>query len=379
MIIFEPTPVLAVATAVWVVWRLMLWRQTGGNAVREVAIAVLFVWSLVVVYFTFFPMTIIFYDWHTRFSLVPFASISQLIRDTPPAVAFENIVGNLLLFVPIGVLLPVLFMRLRSLVPLLWRSAAISLAIETTQMLTGARAVDIDDVILNTTGAALGFAVFSAATALLNRTPRSRGFFDRIGIATDREPLSHARIPAGLTALITVPVMIATVVSGTMSDGSNGIVGDAMAGWPESSLVARADVAEHAFLVILHGRSDTERLRLAVYKRVLPGRFTPLHTDEMDTGRTSRYSWTITPFNTTTDEKPVLMYWGSNPAGATTLVVTGDGLVQQLPLTAGYFAAGFPFDPHSPFFGGDVMEEPRLQFLDGAGDDVTGEFLQASG
>ena len=240
MITFEPTPVLAVATAVWAIWRLIVWRRSGGDAMREVAIAALFGSSLVILYFTFFPLTIIFYDWHGRFSLVPFASIIQLIRDTPIATAMENIGGNLILFVPLGVLLPLLFRPLRSLGPLLWRSELISLAIEVTQMLTGARAVDIDDVILNTTGAALGFVLFRIAAALLNRSSRGRVFLDRTGTAPEREPLLLARIPVGPTALITVPVMVATVVSGTLSDGPNGIVGNAMAGWPDSSLVARA-------------------------------------------------------------------------------------------------------------------------------------------
>jgi len=377
MITFEPTPVLAVATAVWAIWRLVVWRRSGGDAVREVAIAALFGSSMVILYFTFFPMTIIFYDWHGRFNLVPFASIIQLIRDTPIETATENIGGNLILFVPLGVLLPLLFTRLRSLPALLWRAAVVSLSIEIAQLLTGARAVDIDDVILNTSGAALGFGFFWIIAALLNRSSGGRAFLNRTGAATGREPLLRARVPVGLTALITVPVMVATVVSGTLSDGPNGIVGDAAAGWPDGSLVARADVAGHSFLVIREASSEAAHLRLAVYKRVLPGRFIQLQTGEMPPGRGSRYSSTITQFNTTTDEQPVLAYWGSNRIGATTLIVTGEGLVQQMPLTAGYFVAGFPFDPNSLFAGNDVMAEPQLQFLDEAGNDVTNEFLQA--
>ncbi len=57
------------------------------------------------------------------------------------------------------------------------------------------------------------------------------------------------------------------------------------------------------------------------------------------------------------------------------LIVTGEGLLQQLPLTAEYFVAGFPFDPNSRFGGGDIVAEPELQFLDGAGNDVTSEFV----
>ena len=57
-------------------------------------------------------------------------------------------------------------------------------------------------------------------------------------------------------------------------------------------------------------------------------------------------------------------------------MVTGEGLVQQLPLSnSGYFVVGFAFDPDSLFAGDGVMAEPRLQFLDGAGNEVTNEFV----
>ena len=73
-------------------------------------------------------------------------------------------------------------------------------------------------------------------------------------------------------------------MSQTTGNGQKGIVGDALAGWPDGSLVARADISEHTFLVIRDASSEAARLRLAVYKRVLPGRFMQLdnHTIQFD-------------------------------------------------------------------------------------------------
>lgn len=71
-----------------------------------------------------------------------------------------NLAGNLAAFLPFALFLPLLFPRLRRFSRFLLCTACISLAIELLQfaMLTGA--CDIDDLLLNTAGAALGFAVF---------------------------------------------------------------------------------------------------------------------------------------------------------------------------------------------------------------------------
>ncbi|WP_407566058.1 VanZ family protein [Streptomyces sp. 184] len=66
--------------------------------------------------------------------------------------------GNILLGVPFGLLLPVLVPRARGLLRVGVCTAVVMLAVEVVQgtFVTG-RAFDIDDVILNTTGAFLGY------------------------------------------------------------------------------------------------------------------------------------------------------------------------------------------------------------------------------
>ncbi|MGW2471248.1 VanZ family protein [Streptomyces bauhiniae] len=75
------------------------------------------------------------------------------VRDT-----LKQIGGNVLLGVPFGVLVPVLAPRARGVLQVLFLTALVMLMVELTQgaLITG-RAFDIDDVILNTTGALLGW------------------------------------------------------------------------------------------------------------------------------------------------------------------------------------------------------------------------------
>ncbi|MFI1164697.1 VanZ family protein [Streptomyces sp. NPDC020801] len=71
--------------------------------------------------------------------------------------AVKQIGGNLLLGVPFGVLVPVVAPRARRLPSVLLLTALVMLLVEFAQgaLITG-RAFDIDDVILNTTGALIG-------------------------------------------------------------------------------------------------------------------------------------------------------------------------------------------------------------------------------
>ena len=75
-----------------------------------------------------------------------------------------NTFGNVALFMPLGVLLPLVSNRFRLLRRVLVVAFCLSVSIEATQFvlrfLGNPRAVDIDDVILNTLGGCLGFAFY---------------------------------------------------------------------------------------------------------------------------------------------------------------------------------------------------------------------------
>ncbi|MEU8790415.1 VanZ family protein [Streptomyces sp. NPDC048643] len=72
--------------------------------------------------------------------------------------AVKQIGGNILLGIPFGVLLPVIFPRTRGILRVLLLTAAVMLLVELVQgaLITG-RSFDIDDVILNTGGALIGY------------------------------------------------------------------------------------------------------------------------------------------------------------------------------------------------------------------------------
>jgi glycopeptide antibiotics resistance protein len=76
----------------------------------------------------------------------------------------ENLLGNIGLFLPLGVMLPLIFDKASSLQRVLAIGMSASLVIEVTQFFSRYfgiyRSVDIDDVLLNTMGACLGYICF---------------------------------------------------------------------------------------------------------------------------------------------------------------------------------------------------------------------------
>ena len=101
---------------------------------------------------------------------VPFATIiDQVTSQVDASVAFRNLGGNVLLFVPVGFLWT--WVAVRS--GLSWRtalaaSAALSLLVELVQFVAPlGRAVDVDDVLLNVLGALLGSLVLWGASSIL--------------------------------------------------------------------------------------------------------------------------------------------------------------------------------------------------------------------
>ena len=72
----------------------------------------------------------------------------------------KNLIGNAFLFLPMGIFLPCIFKKLRRVyktVPLIMGMVVL---VELLQLATKRGFADIDDLILNTAGAAVGYFIF---------------------------------------------------------------------------------------------------------------------------------------------------------------------------------------------------------------------------
>ena len=93
-------------------------------------------------------------------NFVPFSSVFYAL-DSGFETARYLIALNIIMFIPMGVLLPCVFKKVDKLYKAALISLAATIVIELIQILLPVRAFDIDDILMNTLGCAIGFALFA--------------------------------------------------------------------------------------------------------------------------------------------------------------------------------------------------------------------------
>lgn len=98
----------------------------------------------------------------------PFQTIVQFVRilvtgDPPHLIplAWRNLVGNIVLFIPLGVCLPFLFKQCRTAKRTFVTGLLIIAVVELTQFFTLLGSLDFDDFMLNTASIMLGYWIFT--------------------------------------------------------------------------------------------------------------------------------------------------------------------------------------------------------------------------
>lgn len=106
------------------------------------------------------------YPEQLRYNLQPFRTIGLFLRllDASEAAlrthAVINLVGNVVMFIPLGLCMPRIWPGLRRFGKFLLTVTVLIAAVELIQMLTLVGSCDTDDLILNLLGAAVGFGLF---------------------------------------------------------------------------------------------------------------------------------------------------------------------------------------------------------------------------
>ncbi|WML58559.1 VanZ family protein [Neobacillus sp. PS2-9] len=111
--------------------------------------------------------------WKLNANLIPFKTISRYIIEREHYnvdIILHNTVGNIMIFVPLGILLPILFKKYHSFAKLLISVVGMTCVIEIGQFFLQIGQFDIDDVILNVSGALIGFAFFKGLTVISKQT-----------------------------------------------------------------------------------------------------------------------------------------------------------------------------------------------------------------
>jgi glycopeptide antibiotics resistance protein len=135
----------------------------AGTIVARCGLVIAVAWILAL---TIFPIPIEARAWKSQeqvsnASFIPLRTIGRQLAHGLERFEARQLFGNIALFAPFGFLLPFAARSLRRLRPTLLVAGGLSLLVETSQALLPGHSTDVDDVILNTAGAALGFFAFA--------------------------------------------------------------------------------------------------------------------------------------------------------------------------------------------------------------------------
>ncbi|MBC5629570.1 VanZ family protein [Clostridium sp. NSJ-6] len=159
----------------WFIYRFISHKKYNKiNILREVFINFFFIYFLIVIYFTFFKGGILHLDLQMRSyaNIIPLLETIKMFQDNFMGLgnSLYNVIGNILLFIPFGFAIPLLFKNHNKLFKVTLYGFIASFSIELLQYLTCTNFTDIDDVIFNTLGALVGFLTFNIFMFIVRKT-----------------------------------------------------------------------------------------------------------------------------------------------------------------------------------------------------------------
>ncbi len=135
-----------------------------NKTVKTVLFILFVIYCAALAFVLFFPNLHRYSHGSRLYNIIPFATVSELIgrliEGTINAdIVVRNIGVNILLFVPMGAFLPVLFKKLRKFRWVILVCFSATVVAELIQFIFILGSFDVDDIILNTAGAAAGYGI----------------------------------------------------------------------------------------------------------------------------------------------------------------------------------------------------------------------------
>ena len=147
-------------------------KNSAKRRIKHLGAMLFVIYILLLIYFLFFSEEygrVAAEERIYRYNLIPFVEIRRfwIYREQLGVFAvITNLLGNVIGFIPYGFILPVIARKCRSGFFIILSGFGISLLVETIQLITKVGCFDVDDLILNTLGAALGYLAFAVCNYL---------------------------------------------------------------------------------------------------------------------------------------------------------------------------------------------------------------------
>ena len=141
-------------------------KKETKHIIRTLGTILFILYVLALIYFLFFSEEYgraAMEERQYRYNLIPFVEIRRFWvyrKQLGFMAVVTNLFGNVIGFLPFGFILPVILDKMRSGWLIVLAGFGLSVTVEVIQLITKVGCFDVDDMILNTAGAALGYLLF---------------------------------------------------------------------------------------------------------------------------------------------------------------------------------------------------------------------------
>lgn len=169
MLYIHYSDIVVLISAVWLLVRVIqIVKKRRISLKRELQLLLVYICLIVVSRFTFFPFSTVngqiqplVFDPATAFpfriNCLPFVHLLDYPNKRD---ILLNVIGNTAMFLPLGIVWPIVFKELNTPKKAIAAGIGVSLCIEILQLPFYDRVTDIDDLILNTAGFLIGYLIF---------------------------------------------------------------------------------------------------------------------------------------------------------------------------------------------------------------------------
>lgn len=169
MIQISYASMVTVISIIWIIIRaIVCFKNKQCDWKRELQLILVYICIVVVVRFTFFPFSKVdgkiqplIFDiatmWPFRINWIPFVNLFDYPNTRDILI---NVIGNTTMFIPLGIVWPIVFKELDTHTKIVAAGIGCSLLIEILQLPFFVRVSDVDDLILNSLGYIAGYGIY---------------------------------------------------------------------------------------------------------------------------------------------------------------------------------------------------------------------------
>lgn len=346
--------VFLLTLVLWVIYRVFLYKKNRtSNMLREVVLFLFLFYFLVMISLTIFKNSIIFtnplknYQYIHKgifgiINVIPFKETIATLTDghTPIRIPLINIFGNILVFIPLGFFIPLLFEKYNKASKVFVLGFVSTLCIELTQLFIGNNVCDIDDIIYNTTGAILGLLIFRLFEKIIENTKGKELISNIRDYSTESVFIKSGKIILAIS-ILTVSIYVKEIYSQTASDKlSDDELIKAAFNYDIGELIKSVDFEDEKLFLV----KNNEYLNVERLVRYSKSRYINNYNGGVSLKDDVGYTFNVmSKFNSDISEESVtVMVYGKNN-NATSMVINLMGNEYKVELSKNdYFLAVYP-------------------------------------